>query len=148
MNKQTIFENAIIKNKPEIVKGFINDPDIVMLSADMEALQLACELGHIEIIKLLLNDPRCKVEHRNDYALYIAASRGYFDIVKLLVGNPLCTPENYDNDAIHGAYKGKHYEVVNFLFNIPSVKKSLKSDRDPLYKELISKNIQEKVNLF
>ena len=87
-----------------------------------------------------------------NYSIRHAAENGFAGIVKFLLKHKNVNPSDSYNWAIVDAYKNGHFDIVSLLWNDERVKVSLEVNNEELYKELIEKDrqkkLQNKVNLF
>jgi ankyrin repeat protein len=111
------------------------------------ALDLASRNGHTEIVKLLLNDPRIDPTF-NNYAIQLSSSNGHFEIVKLLLKDKRVEPNVDNNYPFRAALTKGYINIKELLFKNESVKKYLKKEDYPIYKDFLNKDLKEKIGNF
>ena len=70
MNKQILFEKAIIENNFIEFKNLINNPNVNVAFVNNFPFRKACELNRIDMVKILLKNPKIDPStNRNLYCL-------------------------------------------------------------------------------
>jgi Ankyrin repeats (3 copies)/Ankyrin repeats (many copies) len=108
---QACADNDLNYLKKEIERGI--DPSIF----NNEAIQIACQRGHLEIVKYLLTDSRVDPSSRLNWSIYIASDYGHDEIVSILLKDNRVNPADHNNFAIRAASENGHLKVVQLLMN-------------------------------
>jgi hypothetical protein len=105
--------------------------------------------NNLEGFKKLLSQNNYRVHSRVYlYSLYSSVIYNRIPMVELLLENKELDPSNNKNYTILKAFKFKRYEIIDILWSDQRVKDTLKNDDFQKYKELIQKDIQQKIKDF
>ena len=113
-----------------------------------EEFHCALEDNDFEKIKLLLKDKNVDPKFNKGYSIGMACHVGNKNVISLLLDDKRVDPSEHNNWLIENAYRKKDKNLVNLLWKDKRVKSTLQNNYPELYKKLIKKDIENKVNKF
>lgn len=147
-NIDSSFYKAIRSSNYKKIVEIINENDLNLEEYGCFFLNSASEIGDFNIFKLLLNNDKILVEGNNNRVIRTAAEFNHYYIVELLLTNTKIDPTDCNNYAIRYAFEKRNMDIVVLLWNVKSVKNSLKIKNIKLYSEIDSYFIKNKLKQF
>jgi ankyrin repeat protein len=141
---------AIINNDIKTVTSLLTDKTFEPneIKKIHSHIVFSSKKGYIEIVKLLLNDQRFDPSEKCNWAIQLASEHGHFEVVELLLKDSRVDPSDWNNTAILKALNSKHLNIIKLLWEDKRVKNTLQKDCLKLYTNLITVDIQNKIENF
>ena len=108
----------------------------------------AVKNNNLPLFKSFFNSKEFDPSFLEDWSIRYSSEVGNIDIVKLLLKDERVNPSSCNNSPITDALKYNHTEIIQLLWNDQRVKKSLQKNNQELYNQLITKDIENKVEGF
>ena len=114
----------------------------------LHSMDISMLLSYIDIIKLLLSDPRVDPRAEDSEAFRRTIETFNFEAFELFIKDGRADFSSCENYAISTASFNVQTKFVDILWNIPSVKKSLKNDDIILHDILLFEETRDKIKEF